>query len=152
MQAAAYGRIIFTSSNVGAFGLPWQTNYAAAKAGLLGYAMWWRPRVLPMASAANAILPQALNTSMQNPSGRPPYAPKDLEEMAAVIAPFARFMTVENVAALVVYLASRECDLSGQVFSVDSGHVARVFVGVTPGCLRRTRHVRLRRTWLRTWM
>src|SRR5262249_51070510 len=36
MKAARYGRIIFTSSSAGMFGSPWQANYGAAKAGLVG--------------------------------------------------------------------------------------------------------------------
>ena len=36
MKDAGYGRILFTSSSAGLFGLPWQANYAAAKAGVVG--------------------------------------------------------------------------------------------------------------------
>jgi NAD(P)-dependent dehydrogenase (short-subunit alcohol dehydrogenase family) len=133
MQAAGYGRIIFTSSNVGAFGLPWQANYAAAKAGLLGLCNVVALEGAAHGIRANSILPQALNTSMQNPAGRAAYAPQDLEEMAEVMAPVARYMRVENVAPLVVYLASRACNLTGEAFSVGCGRVARVFVGVSPG-------------------
>jgi NAD(P)-dependent dehydrogenase (short-subunit alcohol dehydrogenase family) len=40
MKSAGYGRIVFTSSSAGMFGSPWQANYAAAKAGLVG--LWDR--------------------------------------------------------------------------------------------------------------
>lgn len=81
MKADGYGRIIFTSSNAGAFGIPWQANYAAAKAGVMGLCSVVALEGAAHGIRANAILPVALNTNMQNPSGHALFAPKDLEEL-----------------------------------------------------------------------
>jgi NAD(P)-dependent dehydrogenase (short-subunit alcohol dehydrogenase family) len=133
MKAAGYGRILFTSSSAGVFGGAWHANYAAAKAGLVGLC-----NVVALEGAAhginaNAILPMAQGTSMGRLSGRPPYAPEYLEEMIRAINPLARYMTVDNVAPLVVYLASRRCNVTRRIFSVGCGRVAQVFVGVSSG-------------------
>ena len=133
MKADGYGRIIFTSSNAGAFGIPWQANYTAAKAGVMGLCSVVALEGAAHGIRANAILPVALNTNMQNPSGHALFAPKDLEELGRVMKPLAPYATAENVAPLVVYLASRSCNLTREVLSVGGGHVSKVFIGVTPG-------------------
>lgn len=132
MKAAGYGRIIFTSSAAGMFGLPWQANYGAAKAGLVGLCNVVALEGEPHGIKANAVLPMALNTNIGH-EGRPPFAPEHLDEMVRAFKPLAKYMTVENVAPLVVYLASRECALTQRMFSVGAGHVAEVFVGVSRG-------------------
>jgi NAD(P)-dependent dehydrogenase (short-subunit alcohol dehydrogenase family) len=131
MQAAGYGRIVFTSS-AALFGGSWQASYAAAKSGVLGLC-----RVVASEGAlhgirANAILPMALTGGLGH-DGPPPFPPDELAETIDVITPLARRLTVENVAPLVAYLASRECTVSGRAFSVGAGHVAEVFVGLARG-------------------
>jgi len=49
------------------------------------------------------------------------------------LRPLAPHLTVENVAPLVVYLASSRCRENHRIFSVGAGHVARVFIGATRG-------------------
>ena len=46
-------------------------------------------------------------------------------------------LTPELVTAVVTFLAHEDCPVTGEVYSVGGGRVARVFVGVTPGLLRR---------------
>jgi NAD(P)-dependent dehydrogenase (short-subunit alcohol dehydrogenase family) len=132
MRAAGYGRIVFTSSAAGLFGAPWQANYAAAKAGLVGLCNVVALEGERHGIFANAVLPMALSTNIGHDE-RPHYAPDDLEEIARVLKPLARDMTVDNVAPFVLYLASRDCRLTHRAFSVGAGHVAEVFVAATRG-------------------
>ena len=65
--------------------------------------------------------------------GPPPYSPEVLRETKEALRPLAPYMTADNVAPLVVYLASRRCTETHRIFSVGAGHVARVFVAATRG-------------------
>jgi NAD(P)-dependent dehydrogenase (short-subunit alcohol dehydrogenase family) len=131
MQEAGYGRIVFTSSSAGMFGSPWQANYAAAKAGIVGLCRTVALEGAAYGILANAVLPKAI-TGIGDPD-RPAFPPDLMRETVAALRPLVPSMTVENVAPLVVHLASRECTHTGQLFSVGCGHVARVFVGQAPG-------------------
>ena len=131
MKGAGYGRIIFTSSSAGMFGSPWQANYGAAKAGLVGLCNVVALEGEPYGIKANAIMPMAL-TGM-NEGGPPPYSPEQLRDTMEALRPIAPYMTVENVAPLVVYLASRRCVETRRIFSIGAGHIARVFIGASSG-------------------
>jgi len=116
MREQGYGRIINTSSGAGIFGNFGQTNYGAAKMGLVGLT-----RVLAVEGAkynikANAIAPIA-RTRMT-------------EEL---LGPLAEKLAPELVTPVVTYLAHESCEVSGEVYSCGGGRVARVFVGVTQG-------------------
>src|SRR5262245_12484043 len=130
MKAAGYGRIVFTSS-AASFGFPWQSNYGTAKAGILGLCNTVALEGEQFGIKANSIMPMAL-TGIGN-RGRPDYAPEDAQDLAASLGPLASYMTVDNVAPFVVYLASSRCAYNRYVFSVGCGHVARVFLGATRG-------------------
>jgi len=132
MKAAGYGRIIFTSSSAGVFGGLEQANYGAAKAGLVGLCNVVALEGAPHGIKANAIMPMALGTAM-NKAGPPPYSPTALRAMIDALRPLVPYMLIENVTPLAVYLASRRCKDTRRVFSVGSGHVARVFVGASRG-------------------
>jgi NAD(P)-dependent dehydrogenase (short-subunit alcohol dehydrogenase family) len=131
MKDAGYGRILFTSSSAGMFGSPWQANYGAAKAGLVGLCNVVALEGVRHGVLANAVMPMALTGI--NHDGPPPYSPEDLEDTIDALKPIARHLVVENVAPLVAYLASRRCAEHKQIFSVGAGHVARVFVGTSRG-------------------
>lgn len=116
MKDKGYGRLLFTSSAAGIFGNFGQTNYGAAKMGLVGLM-----HVLAVEGAkydvrANAIAPTA-RTRMT-------------EEL---LGPLAPLLDPESVTPLVVYLCSEGCELTHEIFSVGGGRFARVFVGLTPG-------------------
>jgi NAD(P)-dependent dehydrogenase (short-subunit alcohol dehydrogenase family) len=120
MKEQNYGRVVCTSSAAGIFGNFGQTNYGAAKMGLVGFT-----RVLAQEGArynikANAIAPVA-RTRMT-------------EEL---LGPFADKIEPRLVAPVVAWLASEECPVSGEIYSVGGGRVARVFLGVTPGYFNR---------------
>ena len=117
MREQGYGRIISTSSAAGVFGNFGQTNYGAAKMGLVGFT-----RVLAAEGAkynikANAIAPLALTRMTENLMG----------------GAFGDKLAPGLVSPLVAYLAHEDCPVSGQLFSVGGGRVAHVFIGETQG-------------------
>ena len=117
MREQGYGRIVSTSSAAGIFGNFGQTNYGAAKMGLVGFT-----RVLAVEGAkynikANAIAPLALTRMTESLfSGA----------MAEKLQPGL-------ISPIVAYLAHEECPVSGEVYSVGGGRVARVFIAETEG-------------------
>ena len=116
MREQGYGRIINTSSASGLFGNFGQANYGAAKAGLAGLT-----RVLSIEGAnhgikVNAIAPIA-STRMTGDI---------LGHLAAKVSP-------ESVSPLVAYLAHEECSVSGHIYSVAGGRIARILVAETHG-------------------
>jgi NAD(P)-dependent dehydrogenase (short-subunit alcohol dehydrogenase family) len=116
MREQGYGRIVNTSSGAGVFGNFGQANYGAAKMGLVGLT-----RVLAVEGAkfnikANAIAPVAKTRMTED-----------------LLGPIADQLGPEYVTPVVAYLAHEECEVSGEVYSCGGGHVARVFLGVTPG-------------------
>jgi NAD(P)-dependent dehydrogenase (short-subunit alcohol dehydrogenase family) len=116
MREQGYGRIVNTASGAGVFGNFGQTNYGAAKMGLVGLA-----RVLAVEGAkynikANAIAPVAKTRMTED-----------------ILGPVADKLGPEFVTPLVTYLAHEDCPVSGELYSVGGGRVARVFLGVTPG-------------------
>jgi NAD(P)-dependent dehydrogenase (short-subunit alcohol dehydrogenase family) len=133
MVAAGYGRIVFTSSSAGLFGGLEQANYAAAKAGVVGLCNVVALEGEAHGIRANAIMPMALGTGMNEDNRRPPYSPEGMRAIMKALRPIASYMVVDNVAPLVVYLSSRRCAETRRVFSVGAGHVARVFIGATRG-------------------
>lgn len=126
MQAKGYGRIVLTSSSTGAFGRLAGTNYAAAKAGMLGLS-----RALSLEGAScgiksNCILPVA-------PFGdRGPVPPALTEKLESAGLPHDD-AGPELVAPMAVYLASRACEVSGEAFSAGCRRFGRVFIGVADG-------------------
>ena len=116
MREQRSGRVISTSSAAGIFGNFGQTNYGAAKMGLVGLT-----RVLAVEGArygiqANAIAPLAHTRMTED-----------------ILGSMAEQLDPALVTPLVVYLAHESCDASGRVFSVGGGRVAEVFIGETVG-------------------
>jgi NAD(P)-dependent dehydrogenase (short-subunit alcohol dehydrogenase family) len=116
MKAQGYGRFVFTSSAAGIFGNFGQTNYGAAKMGLVGLMHVLAVEGGKYNIRANAIAPTA-RTRMT-------------EEL---LGPIAQYLDPETVTPLVTYLCSEECELTHEIFSVGGGRFARIFVGLTPG-------------------
>jgi NAD(P)-dependent dehydrogenase (short-subunit alcohol dehydrogenase family) len=134
MTERGYGRIILTSSGSGLFGHHGGANYAAAKAGAFGLMKSLAYEGERLGITCNAIVPHAATTIHH---GNP--IPDMLEHRVRGNADPARFpaglKSPALVAAMVAYLASRECTITGEAFSAVSGRFARVFVGVTDGWL-----------------
>ncbi|MGH9094769.1 MAG: SDR family NAD(P)-dependent oxidoreductase [Acidimicrobiales bacterium] len=116
MREQGYGRVVNTSSNSGILGNFGQTNYGAAKMGLVGFT-----RVLAAEGAKYNIKVNAIA-----PLARTRMTEELLGDGAARLDP-------ELVAPLVTYLAHEDVPVSGEVYSVGGGRVARFFIGMTEG-------------------
>jgi NAD(P)-dependent dehydrogenase (short-subunit alcohol dehydrogenase family) len=116
MRAQNYGRIVNTSSGAGVFGNFGQTNYGAAKMGLVGLT-----RVLAVEGAKNNIKANAIA----------PVAKTRMTE--DLLGPIADKLLPESITPLVVFLAHEDCPVTGELYTLGGGRVARVFLGVTKG-------------------
>ncbi len=110
------GSIITMASVSGIMGNAGQTNYAASKAGLIGFSKSLAREVAPRGVRVNAIAPGFIETDMTKSLGE-----KVREAFLAQI-PLGRMGKPEDVAELAVFLASdRSVYITGQVFPVDGG-------------------------------
>ena len=116
MKTQNYGRFVFTASAAGLFGNFGQTNYGAAKMGLVGLS-----NVLAIEGAKNNIRSNVIA----------PIAKTRMTE--ELLGPLAEFVKPDLVTPLVAYLVSESCEVTHEIFSVGGGRYARIFIGLTPG-------------------
>jgi 3-oxoacyl-[acyl-carrier protein] reductase len=110
------GRIIAVSSVVGQSGNAGQTNYAASKAGLIGFAKALAREVASRGITVNVVAPGLIDTDMTRGM-----ADKAHTDWASQI-PLARLGTGDDVAAAVCFLASDEASyITGHVLAVNGG-------------------------------
>jgi 3-oxoacyl-[acyl-carrier protein] reductase len=110
------GRIISISSVVGQMGNAGQANYAASKAGLIGFTKALAREVASRGITVNAVTPGLIETDMTRAM-----TDKSQEEWASAI-PLGRPGTPADVAAAVCFLASDEAAyITGQVLAVNGG-------------------------------
>ena len=110
------GRIIAVSSVVGQMGNAGQTNYAASKAGLIGFSKALAREVASRNVTVNVIAPGMIDTDMTRSIGE-----KVQAEWATQI-PLGRLGTVVDVAAAACFLASDEAAyITGHVLAVNGG-------------------------------
>ncbi len=110
------GRIIAISSVVGQMGNAGQANYAASKAGLIGFAKALAREVASRSITVNVVAPGMIDTEMTRA-----ITEKAQFDWAAQI-PFGRLGTVDEVAAAVSFLASDEASyITGHVLAVNGG-------------------------------
>lgn len=126
MKKQGYGRLVFVSSSAGMFGQPWESHYAAAKAGLMGLSNVIAIEGAEHGILSNTVLPFGFSRMVTEIVGDP----KALEEIG-----FLELIKPELVVPMVIYLSSRACDFSHQNFSACAGRFARVFVGLGEGWL-----------------
>ena len=126
MKSRGYGRFVFIASSAGIFGQPLEAHYGAAKAGLLGLANVIAIEGAPHGILANTVLPFG-STRMVTETVSDPAL---LEGSG-----FLNAIRPELVVPIVVFLASRACELSHHNYSACAGRFARVFVGLGHGWL-----------------
>ncbi|MFC1865612.1 3-oxoacyl-[acyl-carrier-protein] reductase [Chloroflexota bacterium] len=116
MMKQRWGRIISISSIVGLIGNPGQVNYAAAKAGIVGFTMSVAREMASRGITANAIAPGFIDTEMTQKLSE-----QQQQELMANI-PLGRLGSPEDVASVACFLASEDAGyITGQVLTVDGG-------------------------------
>jgi 3-oxoacyl-[acyl-carrier protein] reductase len=116
MMKARYGRMIMIGSVVGSTGNAGQTNYVASKAGLEGFAKALALEVAPRGICVNTLAPGFIASDMT-------HALND-EQKQAILSkiPLKTMGTPENIAAGVVFLASRESAyITGTTLHINGG-------------------------------
>jgi len=115
MKENGYGRFVHTASNA-TFGNFGQSNYAAAKMGLVGFSNTLAVEGVRAGILSNVILPVA-KTRMT----------------AELLGDFADYLAPELVTPMVTYLASEACTTTHGAYSAAGGRYARVFWGLADG-------------------
>jgi 3-oxoacyl-[acyl-carrier protein] reductase len=109
------GRVINVTSYTGLRGNPGQSNYAMAKAGIIGFTKTTAKELARFGTTVNAISPNAQTRMLSS------VPPGKLAELAARI-PMGRFADPSEMAAAVAFLASDEASyITGTVLPVDGG-------------------------------
>jgi NAD(P)-dependent dehydrogenase (short-subunit alcohol dehydrogenase family) len=115
MVEQRHGRIVLTTST-GLLGLPNNTSYAAAKAGVVGLA-----RSVALAGTAHGIKVNCIApAAMTRMSGR------QAEDAGPEMSP-------DLVAPMAAFLAHDDCPVTGEIYTAGFGRFARVFLGSTDG-------------------
>jgi len=118
MMRARTGRIISITSVVGAMGNPGQANYAASKAGLIGMSKALAQEVASRGITVNCVAPGFITSPMTD------VLPEAQKEALLGRIPVGRLGDGADIAAAVVYLASREAAyVTGQTIHVNGGMV-----------------------------
>ena len=116
MVRQRYGRIVNMSSVVGLSGNAGQANYAASKAGLIGFTKAVAREVASRNVTVNAVAPGYIITAMVEQLS------EDMRNQVLSRIPMGRFGTPEDVAEVVAFLCSPQAAyLTGQVVAIDGG-------------------------------
>ena len=119
MREAGYGRIVLTSSAAGLFGNFGQASYGAAKMGLVGLAHVLAVEGARSGISVNAIAPIARTRMTED-----------------VLGSLVERVDPRLVSPLVAWLVHEECPVTGHIYTVGGGRIARLFVGMTNGWTR----------------
>jgi len=116
MVKAGYGRIVNIASIAGKEGNPNAAAYAAAKGGLIAFTKALGKELAKSGVLVNCVTPAAAQTAILDQ-----VTPEFAQYMLSKI-PMGRFVKVEEIAALVCWLASEDCSFStGAVFDISGG-------------------------------
>jgi 3-oxoacyl-[acyl-carrier protein] reductase len=116
MLRARKGRIILVSSVVGLLGQAGQSNYAASKAGLVGFARSLARELGSRSITVNVVAPGPVDTDMTRALGE-----EKLQAFAALV-PLGRIATTDEIAGVIAFLASPDAAyITGAVIPVDGG-------------------------------
>lgn len=116
MMKQRYGRIVNLSSVTGLMGNMGQTNYAAAKAGILGMTKSYAREVASRGITVNAVTPGFIDTDMTEAM------PEGAKDKIITGIPMGRTGKPEDVAEAVAFLASEQAGyITGEVLRVDGG-------------------------------
>lgn len=116
MKQNGYGRFVFTASNAGVLGNFGQSNYGAAKMGLVGLSNVLAIEGAKFGIASNVICPMARTRMTEN-----------------LLGSLADLLEPAKVASMVTYLASEANPHTHEIFSAGGGRYARFFIGLTTG-------------------
>ena len=116
MKEQGYGRILFTTSGSGVMGNFGQSNYGAAKMGMIGLMNVLKIEGAKYNVKVNAVAPIAHTRMTEGLFG-------------GIVEQFSP----SQVSPAVAYLVSEECELTGEIWSVGGGSVSRFFIGLTEG-------------------
>jgi 3-oxoacyl-[acyl-carrier protein] reductase len=118
MVRARWGRIVNISSVVGLVGNAGQANYAASKAGMIGFTKSVAREVAGRGITANAVAPGYVDTELTGA------LPENVKEQILGQVPVGRFGEPEEIAEVVAFLAGeRAAYVTGQTIAVDGGMV-----------------------------
>lgn len=116
MMKQRYGRIVNLSSVTGLMGNMGQTNYAAAKAGILGMTKSYAREVASRGITVNAVAPGFIDTDMTEAM------PEGAKDKIVTEIPMGRTGKPEDVAEAVAFLTSEQAGyITGEVLRVDGG-------------------------------
>ena len=113
-----FGRIVSIASVIGQMGNAGQGNYAASKAGIIGFSKSVAKEFAPRNVTVNAIAPGFIETAMTS------VLPDEVQEEMRKMIPLGKFGTGEDVANIVLFLVSELGSyVTGQVINCDGGMV-----------------------------
>ncbi len=116
MVRKRYGRIVNVGSISGVMGNAGQTNYAASKAGLIGFSKSVGKELAKRNITCNVVAPGFIETDMTAS------LPEKVTEGAKQLIPMSRFGKTEEVASVIAFLASESASyVTGQVVVIDGG-------------------------------
>ena len=124
MAAQGSGHIVNLSSGSGLIGIANMTMYGAVKLGVVGLTRGLAVEGRPLGIVVNVVAPQA--SVRGNDFGRIPWTPA-----------LAEWLSPEQIAGLVAYLAHPSCTTTGELFNAGGGLISRVVLAASEGVAER---------------